>query len=392
MNTNEFENLKTSLYDSIDQLRPTLEALSKDIHAHPEVNFEEKYASQIIAELMDKHDFVVEKPLGGLETAFRAERILGTGFPKIAFLAEYDALPELGHACGHNLIAAASVGAALGLARVSSINASVQLIGTPAEEGGGGKIYLAEAGVFNGLGAAMMFHPANKSQLWKYALASTVVKIEFFGKASHSASSPEIGLNALDAIIQTFNSINALRQHVKSDVRIHGIIEEGGKVPNIVPDYASALFYIRSLDDDYCREIVQKVKNCALGASLATGTKLTFTVKERYETLKTNLALSHYFQQQAEDLGLVFVDNEPYEDLGSTDLGNVSHITPVIHPYLSIGPDEMMYHSEEFAYAAISEKGFNTMIIAAKALASTALAFVVNEDFRKAVTMEFQYS
>ena len=388
MNNDKFENLKIRLYDAIDRLRPSLESLSKDIHAHPEVNFEEKYASKIVSELMSKNNFTVEKPLGGLETAFRAERIFGSGFPKVAFLAEYDALPEIGHACGHNLIAAASVGAALGLASVPSIDASVQLIGTPAEEGGGGKIYLAEAGVFNGLGAALMFHPANKSQLWKYALASTVVKIEFFGKASHSASSPEIGLNALDAIIQTFNSINALRQHVKSDVRIHGIIEEGGKVPNIVPDYSSALFYIRSLDNDYCKDIVQKVKNCALGASLATGTKLTFSVKERYETLKTNLALSLHFQQQAEDLGIVFVDNEPYEDLGSTDLGNVSHITPVIHPYLSIGPDEMMYHSEEFARAAISEKGFDTMIVAAKAMAATALNFIVDEDFRKTVTME----
>lgn len=389
MQENTWEDLKQRLCKQIDELRPALEEISKDIHAHPELNFEEVRAAQTITDYMSGKGFAITKPLGELHTAFRAEHINGTGARKIAFLAEYDALPDLGHACGHNLIAAAGIGAAVGLASLDSIDGSVQLIGTPAEEGGGGKIYLAKDGVFDDIGAVLMFHPASKNQLWKYALASKVVQIEFFGKASHSASSPEIGLNALDAIIQTFNSINALRQHVKPDVRIHGIIQDGGKVPNIVPDYTSALFYIRSLDDDYCEEIVEKVRNCARGSALATGTKLSFSIHESYQTLKTNMALSERFQKSAEELGLTFVDNEPFEDLGSTDLGNVSHIAPCIHPYLSIGPDEMMYHSKEFEIAAISQRGFDTMIIAAKAMATTALAYLVDEKFRNTVISEF---
>jgi len=387
MNTHE---VKQEAFSQIDLLRPQLKRASQEIHNHPELQFEEFYASSLISDMLKQGGFTVEKPVGGVETAFKAVFTKDADNPRVAFLSEYDALPGLGHACGHNLIATASLGAVLGLSKLDHLPGTVELIGTPAEEGGGGKVILAENGVFDNADAALMFHPANRNQLWKYAMASRVIKIEFIGKASHSASSPEMGINALDAIIQTFNNINALRQHVKTDVRIHGIITDGGTAPNIVPDYASALFYIRSLDDSYCAEVVEKVRNCASGASLATGAQLTFTQEEAYKTLKTNMPLTETFQKNAESLGITFEENEPFDDLGSTDMGDVSHVVPSIHPYLAIGDAQMMYHTVEFAKAAASDRGFETMITAAKALAATAIDFILDLEFRTRVEKDFE--
>jgi amidohydrolase len=386
----ELKEKKTEVYEIIDRLRPLLEETQRDIHSHPELQFEEFYASSLISDIAKQEGFAVEKPIAGVDTAFRAAYRKEADKPIVAFLSEYDALPGLGHACGHNLIGTASLGAALGLSKLSSLPGTVQLIGTPAEEGGGGKVLLSNRGVFDHVNAAFIFHPANKNQLWKYAMASKVVNIEFTGRASHSASSPEMGINALDAIIQTFNNINALRQHLKTDVRIHGIITDGGIAPNIVPDYAAALFYVRSLDDAYCEELVEKVRNCARGAALATGATLSFNQQESYKTLKTNMPLSEAFQKNAEELGIIFDENEPFEDLGSTDMGDVSHITPSIHPYLAIGPEQMMYHTLEFEEAAASDAGFEAMIAAAKALAATAIDYLFDQQFRKEVDKDFR--
>lgn len=389
-NEHSLAEIKQEVYETIDRLRPLLSTTSKDIHTHPELQFEEFYASSLLADIVREEGFEVEKPTGGVDTAFKAVYRKDADHPRVSFLSEYDALPGLGHACGHNLIATASLAAALGLSKLKQLPVTIELIGTPAEEGGGGKVRLAKSGVFNESDAAFIFHPANKNQLWKYAMASNVVSIEFHGKASHSASSPEMGINALDAIIQTFNNINALRQHLKTDVRIHGIITDGGTAPNIVPDYASALFYIRSLDDAYCEEVVDKVRNCAQGAALATGAELSFIRQETYKTLKTNMPLTEAFQRNAEALGIIFEENEPFEDLGSTDMGDVSHITPSIHPYLTIGPEQMMYHTVDFEQASGSDEGFETMITAAKALAATALDFIFDLEFRKAVEADFK--
>lgn len=383
------DRVKQEVYARIDLLRPLLKKTSKEIHSHPELQFEELYASSLLADIVKEEGFEVKKPVGGLDTAFKAVFRNDADHPRVAFLSEYDALPGLGHACGHNLIATASLAAALGLSKLDHLPGTVELIGTPAEEGGGGKVILVKSGVFNDSDAVFIFHPANKNQLWKYAMASNVVNIEFHGKASHSASSPEMGINALDAIILTFNNINALRQHLRTDIRIHGIITDGGAAPNIVPDYASALFYIRSLDDAYCEEVVEKVRNCVQGAALATGAELSFIKQEAYKSLKTNMPLTDAFQKNAESLGVKFEENEPFEDLGSTDMGDVSHITPSIHPYLAIGPEQMMYHTVDFEQASGSEAGFETMITAAKALAATAIDFIFDQQFRKTVEEDY---
>jgi amidohydrolase len=267
---------------------------------------------------------------------------------------------------------------------------SIQLIGTPGEEGGGGKVILAEAGVFEEVDVAMMFHPSGKTILWKHALARRKLLIEFFGKAAHAAGSPEKGISALDATIQTFQNINALREHVIDSSRIHGIITDGGDAPNIVPDYSAALFYVRARDDDYCDELRERVENCARGASLATGARLELDMQGAYRSLRPNMPLAEAFKSNLEDLGWTFDDVDPAEGIGSTDLGDVSHITPALHPYLSIGPKDLVGHSEAFTEASASEQGFAAMMAAAKAMAATAVDVLLNRDLYEAIRADFE--
>ena len=396
MNEETIAETKSTVREAIDKLQPKLIDLSERIHRHPEIKFEEHQASQWLSEMAEAAGFRVEKPLEGLETAFRASYSGSGEGPTvekltIAFLAEYDALPKLGHACGHNLIGTASLGAALGLREVmDKLSGSVQLIGTPGEEGGGGKVILAQAGVFDDVDVAMMFHPSGKTILWKHALARRKLCIEFFGKSAHAAASPEKGVNALDATIQTFQSINALRQHIKDDARIHGIITHGGDAPNIVPDYSASLFYVRALDDDYCDELLEKVKTCARGASIATGARVEMEMQGAYKSVRTNMPLAQTFKANLEALGWEFDDIDPAKGIGSTDMADVSHVTAAIHPYLSIGPKDLVGHSTEFAEAAASDKGQQAMIAAAKALAATAVDVLLRPSLFSAIRAEFE--
>jgi amidohydrolase len=387
------ERKKTAIRKAIDQLRPQLLDLAARIHEHPETKFEEIKASHWLSEAAREAGFKVEKPVGGLDTAFRATYVgdRGEDGSTVAFLAEYDALPKMGHACGHNLSGTASLGAALGLAReMGDLPGCIQLIGTPGEEGGGGKVILTEAGIFDGIDAAMMFHPSGKTVLWRYALARHKLSIEFFGKSSHAAGSPEKGINALDATIQTFNSINALRQHITDDARIHGIIIDGGESPNIVPDRSEALFYVRALDDGYCDELLERVKDCARGAATATGARVQLELQGSYKSLRPNMTLARTFKQNLEALGWEFDDVDPKEGIGSTDMGHVSHVVPVIHPYLSIGPADLAGHSTEFVEAANSEKGKEAMLAAAKAMATTVLEILVRPSLFEELYKEFR--
>ncbi len=385
------ETTKKELYRTIDEMERELADVARKIHEHPEIAFRELYAVDLLADAADKAGFTVERNLGGLETAFQATLAGDREGPVVVFLAEYDALPDIGHACGHNLIAAGALGAAIATAAaLDPIPGELRLVGTPAEEEGGGKVILAREGVFDDAGAVIMFHPANRNQLWKYAMASNVVEMEFLGKAAHSASAPEHGINALDATILTFNNINALRQHVKQDVRIHGVIQSGGSAPNIVPDYSSALFYVRSLDDEYCAQVVEKVQRCAEGAAMATGATLEFHDRGGYRTLKTNHHLTDAFEANMAALGVKFGANAPLDDIGSTDLGDVSHIVPCIHPYVAIGDTTIDYHSPEFARAACSPEGYRAMLLAAKAMGATAVDYFLDSGLRNRVEEEFR--
>ena len=264
-------------------------------------------------------------------------------------------------------------------------------MGTPAEEDIGGKIMMVDAGLFKDVDAAMMFHPsAGYTTVGRMGLALTEVKIEFHGKPAHAAASPEKGINALDAVIQTFNGINALRQHIKMTSRIHGVITHGGIKPNIVPEFASAEFYVRAVEDDYCKELVRKLEDCAKGAASATGATLKYEViTPSYQSRVMNKAMGDAFVTNLETLGEPIVPLPKGSGAGSSDIGNVSHVVPAIHPYISICDNTIAGHSQEFTAASASKKGHSAMLTAAKALAMTAIDLYSDPVMMKRVKDEF---
>ncbi|MFW9852333.1 MAG: M20 family metallopeptidase [Candidatus Thorarchaeota archaeon] len=387
------EDLKKKVCTFIENNKDSLFKISKEIYDNPELAFKEYKASKLLASELEEAGFKVELGVAELETAIQAIHPKESEGQNVAIIGEYDALPELGHACGHNLIATAALGASLALGSIKEeLPGKLIFLGTPAEEGGGGKIFMINAGLFRDIDAAMMFHPsASYTVTGRGGLAVTEVKIEFFGKSSHASGSPEKGINALDAVIQTFNGINALRQHITSDARIHGIITHGGIKPNIVPEYAAASFYVRALDDDYCEDLIKKVENCAKGAALSTGAELKFErVGHSYRSRKANLTLGKAFEENLKILDEPIVPIPPNSGLGSSDIGNVSHEVPTIHPYIAIAQEGVAGHSREFAKASISEKGQQKMLVAAKALAMTAIDVFTNIELVEKMKREFE--
>ncbi len=378
---------KNTVCAHVDSIKDRLLSISQDIFDHPELKFEEVRAAQVLADELRRDGFSVELGTANLDTAILATHPQTSVGPTVAILGEYDALPEIGHACGHNLIAASALGACLALGAIKSeLPGKLVFMGTPAEEGGGGKVIMIEAGLFDGVDAAMMFHPSAHTVVDRGSLAITEVRIEFHGKASHASGSPEKGVNALDAVIQTFNGLNALRQHIKDGARIHGIISNGGAKPNIVPEVAAAVFYVRAPESDYRDELLEKLRRCAEGAALGTGATLSFeTFGHAYKAMKPNRALGTAFAKNLEALGEPL--NPPPVDagLGSTDMGDVSQAVPAIHPYIRICDEKVAGHSREFAQASVSERGRAVMLIAAKALAMTAIdLFTEPETMRRA--------
>ncbi len=385
--------LKERVCSFIDENKELLVTVSKEIFHHPELGFKEFKASHLLADKLEQAGFNVELGVADLDTAISAIHPDQSEGPTVAIIAEYDALPEIGHACGHNLIASAALGATLALGSIKTdLPGKLIFYGTPAEEGGGGKIYFVKAGLFKDVDAALMFHPSSiYTMVGRGGLAVSEVKIEFFGKAAHASSAPEKGINALDAVIQTFNSINALRQHITSDARIHGIITHGGVKPNIIPDYAAASFYVRALDDDYCEELIKKVENCAKGAAISTGTTLKFQrVGHIYKSRKVNKVLGEAFAQNLQILGEPINPIPPGKGLGSSDIGNVSHEVPTIHPYIGICEEDIAAHTNEFAEASISDRGQEKMLVAAKALAMTAIDVFTNPELVRKMKDEFR--
>lgn len=365
--------LRTRSWEAIDEEAGALWDLSSKIWSHPELCFEEHKAAEWLTLYLSEQGFATQVGLGDLPTAFLAEHPTEREGPTIALLAEYDALPELGHACGHNLIATIAVGAASGLARVKDeLPGRLIVLGTPAEEGGSGKIRLIEQGLFKNVDIAMMVHPSNQTVVCRSSLAISELRLAFTGKPSHASSEPEKGINALDAVIQTFNGVNALRQHIADSARIHGIITDGGLKPNIVPDHASAHFYVRAEDNLYRDELLDRVIRCAEGAALATGASLSVEPSgHAYKALNPNPVLADLFRVHIERLG--YQDGEHRGGMGSTDMGDVSWEVPAIHPYVKITGDDVAGHSREFAEASNSAEGRRAMLASAKALAATAI-------------------
>ena len=290
----------------VDALAPELYALSKQLYDHPEIAFQEQQACEWLSAYLEEKGFAVERQAGGVETAFYASIPGRQGKPKVALLAEYDALPKIGHGCGHNLIAAASVGAGVALSRfLDGVEGQLVVVGTPAEEGGGGKIMLLDAGIFDDVDAAMMFHPGSRTVVGDDSLGRIKFTVEFFGKTAHAAGSPAEGINALDAMVAFFSSIGLLRQQLKDEARIHGIITHGGDAPNVIPDYTSALMYVRTLDLSYLDQVFAKVENCAKGAALATGTEVKIVQNPmRYAPRKRSFTLEKVCQKYMEAPGV----------------------------------------------------------------------------------------
>jgi len=387
----ETQKIKNEIIAAVDAIKKELIILSHNIHSNPELGFNEYKACKWLTDFLKENGFDIKISVASMETAFVAQ------FPReaknkpcIAFFAEYDALPGIGHGCGHNIIGPASCGAAAALARVlKSDFGRILVVGTPAEEGGGGKLSLIKAGVFNGVDTAMMIHPDIKTKARANFLANVQMRFKFYGQSAHAAASPFLGRNALDAVILTFNNINALRQQLPSDVRIHGIITDGGERPNIIPAFASCWFYVRTKDKDYLETLIEKVKACAQAGATATGCRIEIEMGEnRYYPMKHNKALENLFRESLEFLNIEESLQEE-RGTGSSDIGNVSHILPTIHPNIKICNDAPPTHSKEFAQAAISSQGDEGLIAGAKALALTALDLFLNPEKLEEVKREF---
>ena len=370
---------KLQVADLVAARQNDLWGIATSLYENPEISFNEFQSAQLLTDFLAKEGFEIVKGVGGLETAFQASRNGNGHAPVVAFLAEYDALPEIGHACGHNLIAAAAVGAGLGVASVlDGLEGQIRVIGTPAEEGGGGKRIMVDAGVFEDVDVAMMFHPASKNMVFRGSLASMRLNVEFFGKTAHAAATPQKGVNALDAMILTFNNINALRQHFEIKDRIAGIITHGGDAANIIPGYTAAEFSVRGESEKRREEVLAKLISCAEAAALATGCELKFEANPGYTEIVPNRVVGNLFAENLTSLGREVVPPEPNERMGSTDMGNVSKVVPSIHPYLATVSKEIAGHTVEFREICMSEKGKSSLLDAAQAMAMTAVDLLMN--------------
>ncbi len=388
----DIEKLKASVSGEIDARCPQLSEISRKIHNSPEIGFQEVKAAAWLTEYLEENGFSVERGICELPTAFRAS--CGQGKPVIAIPAEYDALPDIGHACGHNLIAASSVGAGVAAKiAVDQLGGSIQVIGTPAEEIHGGKVIMAERGAFDELDAAMMIHPGIRDAVIIKSLACQTLDIEFFGQAAHAAARPEAGINALEAMIQSFNAINSLRQHIRDGARIHGVITDGGEAANVVPDHSAGNFIVRAGDDAYLDELKPRVLNCFTGAATASGARLEYKWGEvRYATMRNNLTLAQLFRENMLSLGRNVKLDAPPQYFGSTDMGNVSQLVPTIHPSVAVAPAEVLLHSPQFASAAASETAIKGLSDAAKALAMTVVDLLANPELVNRAKEEFNQS
>lgn len=346
----------------IENMEKDLWALAHTIHSYHEIKFEEYRSADALCHWLEAQDFEVEKPVGGLETAFVASRTLGTGGPTLAFLAEYDALPEIGHACGHNLIATMSAGAGVALGRwlqQHNVPGHIAIIGCPAEEGGGGKISLLEAGVFEGVDAALMLHPAAFDEVRPEYLAREGIDIEFVGRAAHAAAAPQYGFNALDAVVTFYQMVNSLRQRLFAQERLHGIITHGGDSPNVIPEHTSARFLVRSDRNDRVETLLADVVTAAQSAADGTGCQMSWRrFVPRYETMRHSPVLSRV----ADDIYPLWerTPNAVAQPHGSTDMGNVSRFMPSLHANIGLGKD-LVAHTREFCTAADSHAGFEAM-------------------------------
>jgi amidohydrolase len=388
------ESLKQSVCAVVDARSDLLRSVSHEIHAHPELAFQEFRAAALLVATLREAGIAVEAPAYGLDTAFESQS--GSAGPTVALLAEYDCLPGIGHACGHNLIATAALGAGLALASLGDrLPGRVRVLGTPAEEAGCGKELLARAGAFDGVDAALMIHPAGVDLVTMPSLALAEVDVRYRGVASHASGMPERGVNALDALVTAYQAIAQLRQHIKPTERVHGIFTEAGEAPNVVPERSAGRFYVRSSDAATLAPLKKRIEGCFRAGAEATGCSVEIQWREPdYLELRTNWPLAERYRANAVSLGRTFfpLDKLPASALGTTDMGNVSHRVPAIHPMIAAAPISCSIHHAEFAEHAGSPSGDRAALDGAKALAMTALDFLLDTDLQRRVREEFERS
>ncbi len=382
--------MKTIIKNKILECKEEFEKYVEELYLHPELGNEEYKSSKLLATALEKYGFKTKCP-NLLETDFLGiyeSKIKG---PKIAFLCEYDALPEIGHGCGHNLIGNISILAAIGLKEIiDQIGGSIYVFGTPAEENFGGKVELAKKGAFNEIDCAMMLHPSDKNGVGAKTLALIPVRYEFFGKTAHGAK-PYDGASALDAAVITYQGINMLRQFLKGNFKVHGVITNGGKAANVIPDYTVLDYYFRADTIDYAKEIQSKALNIASSAATMTNTTVKESIYECiYEDTKINYTLANELKSIYEEIGLEQIENVSETPGGSSDVGAVSYICPTIQGYIKIAPSGTRGHSTEFAKCTISDAGKKALVDGAYSLAILAYNIITNKNLLNEVKKEFK--
>jgi amidohydrolase len=389
----ETERLKKNVQENVDLIKDRIGEIAKHIFDNPEIGYQEYKACELLTSELRKNGFEVTKGVAGLPTAFKAVLKGKAERPIVGILAEYDALPGLGHACGHNLSAASAVGAAIALAKLmSDVNGTLMIFGTPAEEGvadnAGGKIVMLDE--FKGLDAAMMMHAIDSTGVICESFNREALEVEFIGKAANAGNALDAskGINALEAVMITWHAINAFRLLLKNDARVFGIITEGGVSPNIIPDRGVTRIQIRVEDGDYFQEVVEKVKDAARGAALATGAKVNIKkFAHTYVNMLNNLTLAETFKKNLETLGM------PIESLSrrgvATDMGNVSQVVPSIHPFIATAPKGTPWHSTESAKASASPQAFEATVNTAKAFGMTAIDIFTDAELTNNIKQEF---
>jgi amidohydrolase len=383
-----------AIIDAVDAQAESLLAVSHSLHANPELAFKEVFACKTLCESLTANGLAVESGVFTLPTAFETQLLGNSPGPTVAILAEYDALPGIGHACGHNLIATAALGATLALAATgNNFPGKVRLIGTPAEERGGGKELMARAGAFAGVDAAMMIHPSGVNLATMPSICIAEVEVIYHGLSAHASAMPHRGLNALDGLLLAYQAISNLRQHIRDSERIHGIVTDGGQAPNIVPERAAGEFYVRAKDEAALERLKPRVQACFEAG--ATGSGCTVEVNWAgvdYLDVNTNWPLAERFQAHGENLGREFYPHEKLGGAGSTDMGNVSHRLPSIHPMLACAPPQVVIHNPEFTKWSGSEMGDLAALDGAKAMALTTYDFLTSPELQKATQHAFEIS
>ena len=386
------EALKRDACAAIDAMRPRLIEVSHFIHANPELAFrEEQAAARLVAEVR-ADDLPVESGAFGIGTAYASE-FGRTGGATVGILSEYDALPGIGHACGHNVIATIGLGAVLGLGKLGAqLPGLVRYLGTPAEEAGGGKEYMAQKGAFDGLDAAMMVHSAGYDVETMTCIAIATVDVVYHGVPAHASAMAHRGINALDALVIAYQSIAALRQHIRQTERLHGIITDGGQAANIVPMRAAGQWFVRAANARDLARLKKRVEGCFQAGAFATGATAEISwAAVDYLDMKTSWPIAGAYRRNAESLGRVFLEpgDLPSSSAGSTDMGNVSHRVPSIHPMIAVGPADVVIHHPDFAAHAVSAKGDQAAIDGAKALAMTAIDIFCDDALRAEARSRF---